>query len=379
MKIAVVLSALSVGARPLDFWFNNIYISTRGLTGTDLSTVRISEELVKRNHDVYLFTVHAQSFNKPEKFNGIKLFNMEDLPSIVDDSFDVVLSINDPNIFFNITSKPLRMCWEFLNDFPFAQPGFDNNIDVWLSVCQQHCDYLLSQMPADKQTIKHKWKILPLGCDPDWYEDKRVPGRIIWASSADRGLHNLLEVFPYIKKNVPEAHLRIFYHFNYDHIKNINPNDPSVHPHLGEMVNRVQYIRNAIEKLKPLGVEYVGSASQEQIRKEFSEASVLGFPTDTVAFSEGFSLTTMQSLASYTVPVITNQDCLGSVYAGSGAIIIDSPVRKNLKSYADAVIKALTDKRFADATVKKCRAFAEQYSWSKITDQFENIVKERAK
>jgi len=374
MKIAVILSHLSVGQRPLDFWYDNIYKSSRGLTGTDYSAVQISKELVERGHDVHLFTVHAQPNNKPDEWMGVKLYNCDDRFAGINDSFDVILSINDPNVFFNLTEKPLRICWEFLNDFPFARPGFDDKVDMWLAVCEQHRDYLFTQMPEEKYTKQEKWQILNLGCDPDWYEDRRVKGRIIWASSPDRGLHNLLEIFPSIKEAVPEAHLKVFYHFDYDHIKDIDPYGPNNHPHVAEMANRIKYCRYALEKLKPLGVEHVGSVSQYQMRQEFSEASVLAFPTDTIAFSEGFSVTTLQAHAGYCVPVITNQDCLGSIYKNSGAVIIDAPVRKNLKQYTNAVIRALTDQEFADNTIQKCRKFAIKHSWKKIAEQMEEII-----
>lgn len=109
---------------------------------------------------------------------------------------------------------------------------------------------------------------------------------MIWCSSADRGLHNLLQIFPDIKKEVPEANLRIFYHFNYDHIDNIQPKDYSQHHHVIEMAQRIRYMKDAIKKLKPLGVEHIGSVSVNQLIKEFNEASVFAFPCSTVSKTE---------------------------------------------------------------------------------------------
>lgn len=198
---------------------------------------------------------------------------------------------------------------------------------------------------------------------------------MIWCSSADRGLHNLLQIFPDIKKEVPEANLRIFYHFNYGHIENIQPRDYSQHHHVVEMAQRIRYMKDAIKKLKPLGVDHIGSISVNQLIKEFNEASVFAFPCSTVALTEGYSLSTLQSLASFTVPVITSQDCLGSIYRNSGCIMIEAPVENKLKDYTNAVIKALKDKEYADSIINKCREFANKRSWEIITKNLEHIIK----
>lgn len=371
MKIAVILGPFSIGPRPLDFWYNNIWDSSRGLTGTDLTTVMLSRELVLLGHDVSLFTVHAQENHKPQTWEGVKLFNLNEC-AVLNDSFDAFISINEPDVFRGLPSKPLKICWQFLNDFRYCQPGFDSYVDRWFGVCQQHVDYLKPTIPDIR-----KWGILGLGCTPEWYTDQRVPGRVIWCSSADRGLHWLLQEWPKIKRAVPYASLRIFYHFSFGNIENIEPDQSPAHAEfLKEMGQRVRYMKNSIERMKHLDVEHVGSVSRERMKKEFNEACVLGFPCDTVCFSEGFSVTTMEAHASFTVPIITDKDCLGSVYQDSGAIIIPSPIRDNISQFSDQVIRALVDQKFSNRIIDKCRVFAMQNSWSEIAQKMQNIIKE---
>ena len=369
MKVAVILGAFSIGTRPLDFHFSNIWISPRGLTGTDLATVMLARELVKRDHQVSLFTVHAQPDNKPAVWEGVKLYNFDERFSVVDDSFDTIISINEPNVLIGMTSKPLRVCWQFLNDFSFAAPNFDDYVDQYLGVCDEHTAHVSKLSPNAS-----KWGTVGLGCEPTWYEDKRVPGRVVWCSSADRGLHWLLSQWPAIKAAVPEASLKVFYHFNYGDIENIEPSTPGQHPHVIEMGQRIRYMRNAMERLKPFGVEHVGSISRLQMQHELSEASVFAFSCDTVAFSEGFSVSTLEAHASYTVPVITSQDCLGGIYKDSGCVMIQAPVKDHLQEFTDAVIRGLTDKQFADGVIQKCRAFAEQRSWGNVVKQIEDVI-----
>jgi len=365
MKFAIFLGEFSVGARPLDF--NHIWDSPRGLTGTDLSTLMISKELVKLGHEVYLFTVHSDPNAVLVPWDGVITCHYRDRFTVIDDSFDVLLSINEPDSLRGINTKAFKVCWEFLNDFNFCQPGFDDLVDLWLSPSQMLLEHLVKVGNLNAS----KWEMLPLGCDPNLYEDKRVPGRVIWTSSADRGLHWLLQEWHKIKKAVPEAHLKIFYHFGYDNIINIENNAA---PYLLEIAQRVRYIREAIKRLKTLDVEHVGSVSRERLAKEISEASVFAYSTDTVMFSEGFSVSTLENLAGFTVPVISDTDCLGSIYKNSGAVVIKSPIKDNLNEFTDAVIKGLTDKRYADSVIDKCRIFAHQHSWNKLAIKLQTLI-----
>lgn len=55
--------------------------------------------------------------------------------------------------------------------------------------------------------------------------------------------------------------------------------------------------------------------------------------------------------------------------------MIESPVENKLKEYTKEVIKALKDKEHADLIINKCREFAKEYSWDKITRKLETIIK----
>lgn len=357
MKIGIVLGSFSIGNRPIDF--DHIYDSDRGLTGTDLAFIRVCEELEKLGNEV------------------VRFHNVSKVDA--DESFDAVISFNEPNLLIDLHTSIYKVVYMMLNDFSFVRPEFDGYVDHYIGVCQEHADHV-----AKVSNTEGKWSVIALGCDPNQYEDKRVEGRVIWCSSADRGLHWLLQCWQDIKEAVPSATLRIMYHFNYGDLSkieahHISPQGIPFHIHTQEMAQRIRYMKYAIEKLKHLGVEHVGSVSRNQMVDEWNAASVFGFSCDTVAFSEGFSVSTLEAHASYTLPVITSQDCLGSVYKDSGAIMIDAPVQDNLQAFKDAVIKGLTDKEFANDHIKKCRQFALNYTWKQTAKSLNNLLLTRYK
>lgn len=366
MKIAVLLGSFSIGTRPINL--SDVWTNPRGLTGTDLCFIRVCEELQALGHEVIMFSVFSDN---PVSYKGMKVFNVSQRNNVVDNSYDCIISINEPNILMDMVRKPLKLVYMMLNDFSFIEPGFDDYVDIYAGVCEDHTNHMKLQVPKPE-----KWKTVPLGCDPDQYTDQRVPGRVIWCSSADRGLHWLLSQWSHIKAAVPFATLKVFYHFNYIGIEQIEENTGS-HHHVVEMATRIRYIRHAIKELKHLGVEHIGSVSREQMRKEFSEASVFGFPCNTVAFSEGFSVSTLEAHASHTVPVITGADCLEGIYKDSGCIMIQDPVGEHLEEYTAEVIKALTDQEYANSIIDKCRVFAKEHTWKLTAEKLEKLINEK--
>lgn len=371
MKIAVVLGNFSVGSRPIDM--NYAFSNPRGLTGTDLATLMLAKELAILGHETHLFTVFSPN-QQPTTWENVFLHRIEE-KSIIDDTYHAVISFNEPDIFIGMTDKPFRICWNMLNDFHFSQPDCNSRVDKFLGVCEQHTNYLKSQVPNSDG----KWDTIELGCDPSWYENKKVPGRVVWCSSADRGLHWLLSIWPEVKESVPNANLKIFYHFNYGDLEKIEPDDKTNHIHVVEMANRIRYMKYAIQKLKDFGVEHVGSISRDQIAKEWSEASVFAFTCDTIAFSEGFSVSTLEAHASGTVPIITSQDCLGGIYKNSGCLMVDAPVGENLEQFKQYIIKSLTDQEFANQVTTKCKEFANQYTWSIAAQKMEKLINDSKK
>ena len=364
MKLAVILGAFSVGNRPLSF--EDLWSSPRGLTGTDLCFVRTCEELAKRGHWVYCYTPLKTT---PELRNGMVLRDISQLGDI-DTSFDAAISINEPNVLKDCRAKK-RVVWQMLNDFSFVQPGFDTWVDKYFGVCDEHTAYVARQCPNPD-----KWSTIPLGCDPDRYEDRRVKGRVFWCSSADRGLMHLLSMWPEIKSAVPEATLRVAYHFSYDSVFAIEQGmiSPQGRPYskdIVEMAQRVRYIRHALPRLKHLGVEHIGSVSRNQMLSEWSEASVFAYPCDTVSFSEGFSVSTLEAHASFTVPVISDADCLGGIYKDSGCIMVPE-VRHNLECFRDKVIEALRGEH--EWRIEKCREFAKQRTWAQAIEKLESSL-----
>jgi glycosyltransferase involved in cell wall biosynthesis len=368
MRLAFLYGRFSLGQRPLDF--DNLYDAPRGLTGSELSCVEYAQAMRDRGHEVTLVVGQPML---PREWEGLTVCQLDN-PKVVD-GFDAVLSWNEPNLFLETSNEPLRVVNQQLNDFAYCRPGWEEHVDIVTSPSGHHLEFLKKQAPGVKA-----WEVLPNGCDPAMYEDReRIPGRVIWASSADRGLHRLLEVWPEIKRRVPEASLRAFYNFQAADFDELEAVQQNVHPDLLEIAQRKRYIRYAMSKLAGprWDVEHIGSVGRERMRIEFEKAMVLAYPTDTIRYTEGFSVTTMEACASGCLPVITDIDSLGHIYGDAVPMVHlgdDGLTRAKLGEFTDLVVRGLTDEAWRAESVTKCKSLAAKHAWPVLAARLEDII-----
>jgi glycosyltransferase involved in cell wall biosynthesis len=114
----------------------------------------------------------------------------------------------------------------------------------------------------------------------------RDPHRAVFSSSPDRGLQALLDMWPRIREQVPDAELRIFYSFNnWEAVARMN-NDRA----------QLQQIANLKHLASTLpGVTLCGRVNQKQLAEEFMAAGVWLYPT---WFHETYCITAAEAQAA---------------------------------------------------------------------------------
>lgn len=359
MKLAFIYGPWSVSARAIDF--ATLDSNPRGLTGSELSCIRIAQAMAARGHEVELF---CSAHTGP--WGGLTLRPIADLPQI-GASYDAAYCWNEPDLLCQVQAGVLRIVNQQVNDFDYQTAGFDRFVDVYTSPSENHRAF----MRATTKATPSKWRVLPNGCDPSLYsEGHRVPGRVIWASSADRGLHLLLQCWPEIKARAPHASLRCYYNFAYGRLETFeNGHERGIL----EIAQRVRYIRNSMERLAHLDVVHVGSVSRDDMVKAWNEAEVLGYACETIRYSEGFSVTSMEACAAGVVPVLAATDALGEIYDGV-APMVPFPPSAHLPEFTDLVVRGLTDEAWRREITEKAREFALGYSWERIAGQLELLI-----
>lgn len=366
MKIAFVYGKWSTADRY--FNFSQLYDDPRGLTGSEISCFEYAKAMRMRGHDIVLFA-QTKNIAVPYNWNGVIVKPVDEL-KLTAGSFDVIYVWNEPDVLFNLTKKPLKMVNQQLNDFEYCSFGDFAHVDVFTSPNEIHRDFLKEQIKPQNLN----WEILPNGCDPNAFPQlERVPGKVIWASSPDRGLHWLLQEWMTIKKAVPEANLKIFYNFDDWFAKMFHVNPGTFTDSVEELACRARYIKEACKRLADHGVTHLKSVSRNQMAMEMAQAQVLPYSCDPIRFTEGFSVTLLESCASGIVPITTKVDALPGVYGGV-VPMVDMPIKKNIKEFAQLTIKALKDNEFRESVLSKTIPFAQEFAWPVLAKRLEDII-----
>lgn len=384
MKIGFIYGPFCLGGEHNGFDFGNLWDDPRGLTGSELSFARIAQEIRALGHDVHIFT-----FPRPGSVDRFGEIPVHRIDRFVHEAraggWDAFCSWNEAEVFRDVPGSAVRLVNLQINSVGHCFPGFDDLVDVWLSPSAAHRERMLrdehlygEMLPPGQRGMfrwrdASKWEVLTNGCDPGLYGGRpKVPGRVVWASSPDRGLHWLLSCWPRIRREVPHAHLRIFYKIR-PWFAAMEETDELKAPFMSEQIRRARYIREALRRLEGHGVELMHSVSRNRMVQEMSEAEVLAYPCDTVNWTEGFSVTLMEACAAGSVPVTTDVDALGSIYGGH-IPVIRSPVGERLDEFAGTVAKALKDPGFRDSVKAKAAALADAHRWPDIAVRLESLI-----
>jgi hypothetical protein len=380
MNISFLYGPMSIGKRPIDF--SQLWTSERGLTGSELSWLMLAKSMRERGHHVTL-AIHGQ--NGGSLWEDIEVWPLErdesDEPAWSDRynygdktmfrgwAYDAVIAWNEPDLLRDIPSQTVRICNQQLNDFGYCEDDFAAHVDLFTSPSQHHLDFVSGLVEGSTS-----WAVMPNGCDPGAYGGDKTSGRVVWASSADRGLHNLLMAWPSIRAACPWANLRCMYRMDYDSLRGVEEN-AGANPTLYEIASRARYIRYALDRLADQGVEHVGSVSRQQVAAELSAAEVLAYPCETVRYTEGFSVTTLESCAAGAIPVLGACDALPSIY-GDAAAWVPSPAGEHTATLAAHVVRALTDYAWAAEMRGKGATLAERHAWPKLAERLEALIGE---
>ena len=106
---------------------------------------------------------------------------------------------------------------------------------------------------------------------------------------------------------------------------------------------------------------------------EMSEAEVLAYPCDTIRFTEGWSVTTLEACAAGAIPVLRGVDALGEIYA-------DLPycMKPDDPKFVDYTVNALQDCAAENVKLDRDRGYriAQRYTWPTLAEKLETIIHE---
>lgn len=342
----------------------NLMSSPTGLTGSEVSFFRIAQGMARHGHQVTVFAPIIQEVNlEGVRYRPFSSLNWDEAPRYA-------YAWNDPVPLSTAPNGVLRICNQQLNDFNYLPEDYDDWVDVWTSPSSSHLEVVGSQTPnADK------WEIVNNGCDIHQVFPK-IPGRVVWSSSFDRGLHWLLSIWPSVRSAVPHAELHVFYSMKkwLDTWGSLDHNSPEVMD--SPQYRRAMFINHSLKQLQNHGVVLRDQVSRHQIEIEYSVAQILAYPCDTISYTEGFSVSILDACSFGCVPLISNTDALGSLYC-KAVPHVSAPMTSNVETYKNKLIQLLQDPELLDSYVRSAWELSHSLTWDNSIRQFLNVLRVR--
>lgn len=203
-------------------------------------------------------------------------------------------------------------------------------------------------IPDDKFFITANG-IEPVQINKKW---KRDLHRMIWTSSYDRGLPYLLNMWPDIKKAVPDTNLHIYYGWNlFDRFHADNP-------------AKMEWKAKVEKLMNQEGITHHGRVGHKELRRAYAESGVFSYPTD---FQEIHCISSAEAQAYGAVPCVTDYAALKETVKYGIKVPFDITTEEGQKQYKENLISLLKDTKRQEETRRPMMEWASKhFLWSGV-------------
>ncbi len=303
------------------------YVS-RGLGGTESTLVLLARAIARLGHAVEVYNCCF----KPGVYDGVVWSSLLDIDSKRE--YDVVISLRLLETFrdYHFNAK-LRALWIHDEALSGAE-DFDKNgiVNTWISVSETQKKSLC----RDQYIEDTHWFVTRNAYDEDIYTDelrktKKIKNRAIYCSAPDRGLKYLLEMWPAIKAEVPDASLVVT--GSYALWGTSDEENKRIFADIYSMADKTD------------DVQILQRVSKQELSKLQVESEVMLYPTD---FNEMFCISALECFAAGT-PIISSKRAamIERVEEGKTGFLIDGDP-KNLdckERFIATAVRFLNDEK----------------------------------
>jgi len=331
-----------------------------GIGGSETAVLEMAKRFAAKGHRVRVYT----SCGEPNRYDGVEYKKTADLYSV--GRCDVLVCWRYAQ-YVDACAAPVKLLWVHdvwaMGATPENLPKFDRI----LALSQWHRQFLL-QHPTMHGISPKQLFVTRNGLDLTRFEQQvtRDVHKCVYSSSADRGLEELLAMWPEIWFQEQKASLDIFYGtYNWEKMARQGNDAPAL--------ARIDTIKARIKVLEPMGVRSHGRVNQRELAKAYLGAGVWAFST---WFSETFCIgaaeATAAGLAMVTSPIAALNETVGE----RGVLIPgDSKSKEYAHAFAQAVVRAMRET--TDEKRKELQQYArENLSWDGVVLQWEALFVE---
>lgn len=272
---------------------------TQGIGGSETSHIEMAQRLARLGHKVVSFG--PTPFQNGKDPAGVLWFNYELQKDYLVETaecegpVDVWILYRCPEVIDLIPEG--SVCWLICQDVDYHRNGQEltperiAKLTRLVGLCETHGEYFKHRYPKARVSVSSngikRAVIEEILANPP----ERIPNRLMYASSPDRGMEFLLQIFPRLRESIPDIELHIYYGFD---------NIEKVVAHWGK-TSRVGVNTARLQALlEQPGVHYHGRLGQPALLREWFKASLWVHPSN---FTETSCITCMDAQACGAIPV----------------------------------------------------------------------------
>lgn len=190
-------------------------------------------------------------------------------------------------------SRQDQKIWFMVQDWDYGWPALDS-YDRAMVLCETHKKWLIDRHPELEPKITVTSNGVKVDLIQSLADERRNPKKIIFASSPDRGLMNLLHIFDYARKEVPDLELNVFYGFN--GIESFIDNKDAHNAMLQLKWDIIEYAS------RMPGVRLRGRVTQTELYREWLSAGIFCYPS---TFAELSFIAGQEAQCMGAIPVVS--------------------------------------------------------------------------
>lgn len=336
----------------------------KGIGGSEEAVIHVSRELAKLGWHVTVYADPEKTeFYEYETGSVTYKLHYEFNPY---DNFNILIGWRNPGFFEHTWNAKKTYLWlhDVQNPMEYTEKRVKNITKIFV-LSEAHKRTLLNE-ENKKFLTDDKFLLTGNGINVEEFEelDKKKIGRdharVIWTSSYDRGLEILLDMWPDVVAEVPNAELHIFYGWNlFDTIFHNNP-------------ERQAWKAKVNSKMNHKGIVHHGRVGQDVILEETFKSGVWAYPT---YFYEISCITAMKAQAGGAIPVVTDYAALSETVQHGCKIdvkeadIYEKPTKQAFKKQLIKTLQ-LSNESQNDIREPMMKWARNKFKWSAVANQW---------
>lgn len=330
--------------------------------GSEECVIHLAKHMAEQAHVTVYTPDHVRSDGSRVLYHEGVHWTTTDQFYSQDEDLDAVFFWRCPQLLPGLKEAPYKKILWLHDAYYGAHRSAYEAADEIVALSPTHVDSLVRGDDAPREKIT----VLGNGVDLESFRDLGGPGRkdtkrVIYASSPDRGLLGLLDMWPDVRAREPEAELHIYYDWSV-----FRRRCPREAEDLEDLVNDLP------------GVFYHGGVSHEELHSAFLASGVWAYPlTDPEV--ETFCITAVKAMAAGCIPVVVNTGALPHVLGGEhwGACSLEAlRTPEGEHAFVEKLLQALHTPADKRADIENALwAQAEHWAWPEVARAFVALAK----